>query len=580
MKNEFVSYLNTLHNASGCNEHAIAENNVSDKDCYSRQLKFERKITKELLKKVTEEEGKVIILTGHAGDGKTSILQTIIEECSGKQMDGKLLEDDIVFQNHKHIHYVKDMSEHEREKQISIVKEAFRAQKQKKSVILVSNTGPLFNAFQELGVEEEKIIKMLDTRTLKEELFSIEEVKDVSVLVANLALFDNSDVIEKYIDKIINPILWEPCGECEKREYCPIYFNQNVIRKNKEQVIEFSEWYYRWNFEHGERFTVRQMIAHIAYSFTGNLSCQGIVELTRKRNLKRKLYNSYSNLFFGYHYEKGNSLIDRNALQIRPIAFLQKQCLDSKKIPAEYELFVQNKFYAFHEEIAEIVELCWKEFYVLNGDRIEEKQEYFKVIKRAYYMYHTKGQDENEKIARAVFSEVFVKYLEIQSKENVSGSVKSYIKKLTFQALHLLFTGLPVEETDRIYLTVRRKGDMQQNVQIVQGYVNQDDIEIEFRNCRNEINGHTEKMFFLCCKNQEVELTLPMLEYFCEISNGMIQTKIDPRLSQGVENLKAKIFRAGKRTDEDSITMIYSDGNRFRKVKLNIEDNHKLFIEE
>lgn len=578
MKNEFVSYLNTLHNASGCNEHAIAENNISDKDCYSSQLRFEREISKKLLKVITEENGKVVILTGHAGDGKTSILQTLVEKCTGKQMDGSDLEGDIILQNQKRIHYVKDMSEHEKKKQISIVKEAFYAQKRKESVILISNTGPLFNVLQELGIEEEKIIKMLDTKTLEEDLFSIEDMKDVPVLVANLALFDNSDIIEKYIEKIINPVLWEPCGQCEKKEYCPIYFNQNVIRKNKNQIIEFTKWYYRWNFEHGERFTVRQMIAHIAYSFTGNINCQGIVSLAGKRNLKRKLYNSYSNLFFGYHYEMGKSVQDKNALQIRPIELLEKQCLDSKKIPEEYELFVQNKFYAFDLEVEEIVGLCWREFAVFGGDKKQARQEYFKVIKRAYYMYHTKGQEENIKIMRAVFSEVFVKYLEIQNRKMVSGSVKAYIRKLTFQALQLLFNGLIAEETERIFLTVRRRGDVPQNVQIVQGYVNRDEIEIKFENYTNAMNGKTEKIIMLECKNQRVELTLPMLEYFYEISAGMIQTKIDPRLSQGVENIKAKIFKAGKKTNRDAITMIYSSGNKFNKMELHLEED-KLFVE-
>ena len=46
--NEFVSYLNTLHNASASNEGAYAENIDSDKDIYSGKLKFDRKITEQL----------------------------------------------------------------------------------------------------------------------------------------------------------------------------------------------------------------------------------------------------------------------------------------------------------------------------------------------------------------------------------------------------------------------------------------------------------------------------------------------------------------------------------------------------
>ena len=85
--NEFVSYLNTLHNASASNEGAYAENIDSDKDIYSGKLKFDRKITEQLYDTLILQRGKIVILTGHAGDGKTRILQEIIEKFTGNKMD-------------------------------------------------------------------------------------------------------------------------------------------------------------------------------------------------------------------------------------------------------------------------------------------------------------------------------------------------------------------------------------------------------------------------------------------------------------------------------------------------------------
>ena len=215
--NEFVSYLNTLHNASGCNEHAIAENNVSDTDIYSSKLKFQRKITEVLIKKLTLWRGKIVILTGHAGDGKTSILQTIIETCTGNKMDPNEKVIEITLEDGKKLLCVKDMSDHEKERQIALMKRAFEEQHIGNNCILISNTGPLFNVLLELGVEEEKIIQMLDNKKIQEVSCEVEGDRKVSIIVANLALFDNSDIVDKYIKNIVNSELWADCEGCNKK---------------------------------------------------------------------------------------------------------------------------------------------------------------------------------------------------------------------------------------------------------------------------------------------------------------------------------------------------------------------------
>ena len=584
MKNKFVSYLNTLHNASGCNEHSIAENNTGDADEFHNKLQFERAITKQLVANIEQEKGNIIILTGHAGDGKTSILQDIYEYFTGTKMDGRKLKGIITLFDQSKLYYVKDMSEHAREEQLQIMKDAFAAQKQNESTIIISNTGPLFNVLQELGAVERDIIQMLDTKELNRDYYDFSEEREVSILVANLALFDNSDIIEKYIDKILNRELWESCEKCDKKAFCPIYFNQNIVRKNKEQIIQFSQMFYRWNFEHEERFTVRQMIAHITYSFTGNLNCAGIKELKGKRDLKRKLYNSYSNLFFGYHYEKEFSKADKNALQIKPIRLLQQQKLDAKKIEQEYQLFVKNDFTAFQTEVEELVELCLKSSSYSREEKEElQIQECYKVIKRAYYMYHIKGKSENEKLRRSVFNSMFEWFMKIQEMLAVSNELRDKVKNVTFQALHKIFTGIMSDdETKCIYLTVKRRGDVSQNVQVYQGQIYKNDMKIDTKLVRNIINGKEERKVLLKCKSEQIELTLPILEYFWDISNGLIQSKVEPRLSQGVENIKAKIYRAGRKLeDEDGIGFVYYDGDQFKQIFVKIEeDGSSIYVEE
>ncbi|MCI8407844.1 MAG: ATP-binding protein [Lachnospiraceae bacterium] len=568
MENGFVRYLNTMHNASGSNEHAIAENNISEKDAFSSKILFERNITEKIIETLTTGVGKIVILTGHAGDGKTSILQEIVRRCTGREMDSCKLKDEFAHESQRKIHYIKDMSEHERKEQIQIFRDAICAVKKEESVILISNTGPLFHVLQELGMEEERIIEVLDTTQLKENTEDFPEYPNVPIVVANLALFDNSDIIGKFLEKAMQEELWSDCQDCEKREYCPICFNQENIRENKKQVTDFCEWFYRWNFEHGERFTVRQILAHLSYSITGNKNCENIAKLVGGRNQKRILYNTFSNLFFGHHYENGQSVQDVDALQIKPVKLIQKQRLDTKKIPAEYALFVQNDLHIFRGKMEELLNTCKAGEIGMS----EEKKEYYRVIKRAYYMYHQKGEEENKSLQKAVFSEMFSDYIQLQNSENIRRDIIMNIKRITFHGLHVLFMGMPPGEDDKIYLTVRRRGSMLQNVQISQGVIYKGDLDIHVDSKENVTNGKKEKIIQLFYHNMYMDLTLPVLEYFKELESGLIQNKIDPRLSQGVENIKAKLYQARKKNTED-LTIVYSDGIKFQKAEVIVDDS-------
>lgn len=119
-----------------------------------------------------------------------------------------------------------------------------------------------------------------------------------------------------------------------------------------------------------------------------------------------------------------------------------------------------------------------------------------------------------------------------------------------------------------------------QKVQVSQGYVDKEDFILKFNGYSNVTNGRNEKCVFLQCKQQKMELTLPMLEYFKEIESGRVITQVDKRLSQGVENIKTKIFRAGKKNEEeDTITVVYSEAGKFKKMELFIEDG-KITVEK
>ena len=93
---------------------------------------------------------KAYIITGHAGDGKTSILVQVLREL-GMIQPGELLsgEKECINAQGK-LYYVKDMSEVRPSQRAVYLNKALNAPSNGMSSILISNTGPLLSSFEDV----------------------------------------------------------------------------------------------------------------------------------------------------------------------------------------------------------------------------------------------------------------------------------------------------------------------------------------------------------------------------------------------------------------------------------------------
>ena len=80
--NPFVSYLNSLSNASAGNENATAEAQLTNE--HFNKIAVDNPLTDFVYDKIMRERCNVI-LTGNAGDGKTTIAADIFERLSGER---------------------------------------------------------------------------------------------------------------------------------------------------------------------------------------------------------------------------------------------------------------------------------------------------------------------------------------------------------------------------------------------------------------------------------------------------------------------------------------------------------------
>ena len=77
MRNDFVEYLNSLHNYNAQNANAYGEKNVESP--FFSDVMVKVGLCDYICNSFSNEAPHSIILTGHAGDGKTSIMYQVLD---------------------------------------------------------------------------------------------------------------------------------------------------------------------------------------------------------------------------------------------------------------------------------------------------------------------------------------------------------------------------------------------------------------------------------------------------------------------------------------------------------------------
>ena len=103
--NTFVDYLNSTNNMGGDSTGSLAEKQVTSE--YFDQVKVDRTLGNYITESVMNGDYKAFVLTGHAGDGKTSILVQILKALN-LLSTGEGLK---IWNSYDHFYYVKDLSE-------------------------------------------------------------------------------------------------------------------------------------------------------------------------------------------------------------------------------------------------------------------------------------------------------------------------------------------------------------------------------------------------------------------------------------------------------------------------------------
>lgn len=563
MENSFVSYLNSMNNAGSDTAAALAESQVLN-EYYSR-IKIERKLGRYISDRIRSGEKNVFILTGHAGDGKTSILVQVLSELGMLAPKEKIEVEKDYDKDGIKLYSVKDMSELSSDEQIRFLAKALEAPKNGSSSILISNTGPLLNCFEKIAEEkaissgktfgeddkieiQNKILDQLDNNSSG----SI-NICGYDVMIINIARIDNVDFASKVLDKILDDTLWSSCADCPKCDYCHICKNVSVMRKYKNNISNFVTQFYRYLYENDKRMTIRQMLSQISFSITGNQECSDIKE---SPDLIYKYL--FPNLFFGY---VGNELND-DAMQIRGIALANELQLDSTALSVDYELFVTGNLQKhLNADICAILskryELYIKSHMLMQeNDYSSEKVNvlFRKAIRRFYMVFNIPEDVDNpDPIFDEMFGKGYNSYIQLMN-GTASPYNKRELNRVINRALYIDATGTLSDNSNGwLPLTVRRGDNVYQKVMIIDGMISNEMIKVETRKCFSEFEDCSEKNnIIIKVGADEFKLSLPLFIYFEKMADGVISTKANPSLTHGLSKFRAILREYSRKNSSDS----------------------------
>lgn len=550
--NDFINYLNSTNNVGGNSTGSLAESQV--KSSYYDSVKVDRRLGSYIAECVNSGDNKAFILTGHAGDGKTSILVQVLKTLGYLQNDSGLS----VEEEFENFLYIKDMSEIPSGKQDKALEKALLAPSNQKTSLLISNTGPLLKTFEILVEKQAKAngeeFTDKDKMTLQSKLLTQLDsnndepitVGDYSFILVNIARVDNVPFAAKILKNILNDNLWSPCNTCPCADRCPIKSNRNIVVEQFDRASAFIENYYRFLYENDKRMTIRQMIGQISYALTGNLTCSEIMS----KHLKEPFFNyNFANLFFGYIGLKAA----KDTTQIKGIEQIRNFELDRIALDVDYKLFVSQDYSCFtpfiQSELKALSTKHRKHYQITNEDQIPDEKKHEKELQlrraiRRFYLMFSLVEDfaEIDHIMNQIFGSLYTEYRTLISSKQ-SKHVLNKMRATIFDALYIKNTGFLPNSKTELPLTLRREDDVFQNVMIVLGEVNRSDFSvIQIKSSSNFEDIDNKHELFLQMDDKDFRLTLPMINYFDKLINGAIASKNNPALSHGIAQLDALLL--------------------------------------
>ena len=574
--NPFVAYLNSLHSLDADNENAMAESQACNPD-FSR-IHVEHPLVQDIVDCLSSQSGSSVVLTGHAGDGKSTLALSVYKRIKGLDTIEHLSQplrsrEDKVLSDGTSVAVIKDLSEWPLDQRDALLDEITR---QGLRVLLISNTGALLDTFCEYAKKHE----FEDLAGLRPRLLGAMDAESENIHFGgadfrfhNLALHDNLDIARKVFSRMLSPENWTSCANQDCREKCPIYQNVQLFCEKEGLAQERIFLAYRRMYEYGTRLTMRQFTAHLAYMITAGLEYQDIRDLMSCQEKPPLSDYLFYNRFFGDNGRGG----DDAAVQMPVIQAVRTQGFGESPCPnMERHLWLLIHHDMFQTELPPVVQ---EELQKLRhrGARMPEKDQDKKqdptpdqareqARRLLYFLYRDKDREREKSFLQDFLGSLSIlRWMDWQvSDARLSLEDDSRFRQRIFHVLQEQFTGVRLTEVggldnNNLYITLNRmRQDIRQSAQVVLAQI---DFSRDFRLSLTEPKPPSQRRDLALIgqgwlKDISLELNLPFLDYVLARHHGQVGETLQATYANRLERLKADLIERCRNNNDEEMTLV------------------------
>ena len=572
--NPFVNYLNSLHNTTAANDNALAESQALHPLFGSIHIPLE--LTDYIEEQLTLDEGSHVILTGHAGDGKSTIGLELYKRLKGLSMGEPLdrpldIIEEISGDNGKTVTLVKDMSELSGEERSDTVRKAMQ-ERDGQRCFLISNTGTLLNTFKVVAGEQQ-----INWMELENRILTLLEQRDPGVLelgearftLINLARIDNIHIAEQLLEKFIASERWQPCEDCDIQTACPVYCNVKALQAHKDIVKERVALLYRRLFEYGHRLTVRQMSAHLAYSLTAGLHYHELREIASQAVPHPPEDFLFFNRFFGYCGTKE----EPKAKRMTAVQMLLPLEMGARPYsPLERRLWMDES--GALPQIPDVLQAVQKQLVKKaasgSADRSVSPSRIRQQIRRMLFLFGAFPEDLLDFLPNFLESQVLQEVESWQLTGKGPNALRlNVIKEQVLHVLQEQYSGLHLPENyggHELFITMKRGNDeIRQSVQIILAKIPISHFSLEMRPLNQQLKPQRSVLTLVEKYSQEIlVLDVPFLDFVLMRNLGEIGQQLNRAYIDRLERFKAALLDSEKYTLDTLELLEMTDDGRFQ----------------
>lgn len=585
--NPFIEYLNSLQRLGGSNENALAESQACNADFASIQVFHP--LASRIYNELNTPGGPHIILTGHAGDGKSTIALEVFKRLSQLPTEQPL---DTPLQAREDIgaiSVIKDFSERSREEDEVLMDELIQGSQR---FLIVSNTGTLLDFVKQRADQlqestftlESKVLTAISNEKGEESL----KIKEKDFLVLNLSKIDNLNLARRIFEKMLAPERWASYDTLNPG--CPVHLNVKILQEN---VLAVDRIFlaYRKMYEYGVRLTMRQFTEHLAYIITAGLTRKQLEEMPEDR--AEHIYPEY--LFFNTFFGDNGVQHEPYALEMKAVQQVRMQEFGSRPCPSwEHRLWLLNGDNSVQLG-AELLQGLFEELLERgaekkNVDSQQSRPAREQVRRMLYFLYPF--DEENDKknfISRFLNSPMLLKWKCWQKTGALlEMSQKSTIERQIYHVLQEHFSGVRIPEgvpfsERRLYITLNRKrSEVRQSAQVVLAELDwSSSVDLLLEEVHDACEEARRDLVLLgkgTINGIQLSLQLPFLDFVMMRHQGELGEVLQASYMERLDRFKAQVHQLARQTNDHEILLVrLKTDHTFRRQLFAVKE-HKLEV--